>query len=76
MYPAPSNGIAVSLSGENAITPLTSCSISGLVHSTLILFDMKSTASLEHASPHTQPANDFLPGRNSVFLSATKIFKF
>jgi hypothetical protein len=37
---------------------------------------MKSTASFEHASPHTHPASPFLPGRVSGFLSTTRIFKF
>ena len=34
MYPSPSNGMDVCLSGENAITPLTVCSISGAPHGT------------------------------------------
>ena len=76
MYPSPSNGIFVSLSGENAITPLTSCSISGLVQGTLILSVIKSTASLEHASPQVQPGDDFRPGKFSGFLSIDIILKF
>ena len=68
--------MAVSLSGENAMTPFTSCSISGRVQGTLILSVMKSTASFEHASPHVQPAPPFLPGNVSGFLSTERILKF
>ena len=58
------------------MTPFTSCSISGLVHGTLIRSVIKSTASFEHASPHVHPGDDFLPGKCSGFLSTERILKF